>query len=744
VGAGLVTQDDALSFNSDRTLFSVSDISSGPVQNFRDPVDISVASAFFPDRYSYNFEPLNKLVMPLERTSLGGRANFDVGGGAQAYAHVFFTNYNAESALAPSPAPTGTNFSNAAAGVAFYVPVSNPFIPAGLRTLLNSRDVILRDETGTPVLDDDGNTVSTDNPGLNGVGPTEDFLMRTRFLSLGPRVEAYENDIYQGMLGFKGQLPNNWNWDVYYASGRYTNQTTQSGNARVSAVQQLLTAADGGASLCAGGLDLFGNNPVSEECSEFMAVVAKNTTTLEQQLAEAVISGDMFEMPAGNSAFAFGLFYQKQDFRFLTDSVLASGDVAGFNAQDPIEGSTDNKDAFVELLFPLLRDMTAVKSLDFTLGYRFSDHSLAGSNSSYKGEVDWALNDALRFRGTYQRAVRAPTIGELFSPLQEDNPEAVDPCNADSTFRTGPNAAQVRALCLAQGVPAGRVNGFQQGTDQIDALAGGNPELFEETADTYTAGVVWQPALNSPLFERFSVSLDYWSIKIEDAINQPSPDITLNSCFNAYGTNPDFDPNNVSCQLFTRDTNIGDVQNLLEVDQNLALIETNGVDLQLDWGFPVGERLGQLGFNFIASWLGKWDQQETAAAPLRDYAGSIGDDIGDYRPEWKMTLSSTWKIGPFNTLLRLRYLDSAVNEAFIDDPTCDTTTDCTGVKETYYVDLSSAWAVTDAFNVRLGVENLFNQGVRSYTPNVQATTDPSVYDVLGRKYFVLASYAFGK
>jgi iron complex outermembrane receptor protein len=741
-GAGTVSQGDTLSFNADNSLFSVGDATGG-VQHFTDPVDINVATAFFPDFYSFNFEPLNKLVLPLERTSLGGKAHFDVGANTQAYAHVFFTNYNAQSSLAPSPAPTGTNFANSAAGVAFFVPVTNPFIPADLATLLASRDVIARDETGTPILDDDGNQIPTDNAGLNGAGPTEDFLMRTRFLSLGPRIESYENDIYQGMLGFKGQILNGWNWDVYYATGRYTNQLTQFGNARVSAVQQLLTAPDGGDSICAGGLNLFGNNPVSPECAAFIGVTAKNTTTLEQQLAEAVISGNVFEMPAGDAAMAVGAFYQKQDFRFLTDSVLASGDVAGFNAQDAIEGSTDNTDFFAELLLPLLRDKPAVTKLDLTLGYRFSDHSVAGSNSSYKGEVDWGITDAVRARGTYQRAVRAPSIGELFSPQQEDNPQATDPCNFNSTFRTGPDAAAVRTLCLAQGVGAGQINNFVQTNAQIDALAGGNPDLFEESADTYTLGVVWQPTFDSPVFSRFSASIDYWNIKIEDAINAITPDLILNTCFNGSGTNPTLDINNAACQLFGRDPASGEINDLEETQQNLSKIDTYGVDLQVDWGMPIGERWGQLGFNFVASWMGAWKQQIAVGEPTRDYAGSIGDDIGDYLPEWKGTLTTSWKIGAFNTQVRLRYLDSAINEAFIDDPSCDQAVDCTGVPTTYYVDLSTSWAVTDAFNVRLGVDNLMNQQVRLFTPNVQAATDPSVYDVLGRKYFLLASYSFG-
>ena len=107
------------------------------------------------------------------------------------------------------------------------------------------------------------------------------------------------------------------------------------------------------------------------------------------------------------------------------------------------------------------------------------------------------MTDAVRARGTYQRAVRAPSIGELFSPQQEDNPQADDPCNSDSTFRTGPDAAQVEALCLAQGLTLANIDTFQQGNEQIDALAGGNPLLFEESADTYTLGLVWQPTFDS-------------------------------------------------------------------------------------------------------------------------------------------------------------------------------------------------------------------------------------------------------
>jgi outer membrane receptor protein involved in Fe transport len=720
---GPVSASEGFGFNLDGTLYNVnsaanpmSPVSLGTVQNFRDPVDIDVAQRFFPDFYSYNFEPLNKLVMPLERTSLGGMARFDVGNSTEAYAHVFFTNYNAESALAPSPAPTSTNVTNPAVGSFFTIPVTNPFIPADLRTLLASR-------TG-------------DSTALPGAGPNEDFVFRTRFLSLGPRVEAYENDVYQGMVGVRGTLKNDWTWDLYGASGRYNNQTNQLGNARVSAVEALLDAPDGGASLCEGGLNLFGNHSLSPECQAFIGVIAKNTERLEQNIAEITLSGDLFALPAGEVGFAVGGFYHKQDYSFLTDSVLASGDVSGFNAQDAVIGKVDNRDAFVEMLLPLLKEIPAVDSLNLALGYRFSDHSTAGSNSSYKGEIDWGIVEALRFRGTYQRAVRAPNIGELFQPLQEDNPEVDDPCNAGSAFRTGPDGAAVTALCVAQGMPS--LN-YSQATAQIDALAGGNPVLQEEQADTYTAGLVWQPVFSSPLFERFSASVDYYDIEVKDAINAISADVIANRCYNEDGANPTLDINNLYCQLFTRDS-IGQIQDLLQNQQNLSVLNVSGVDLQIDWRFPLGERFGDLGFNWMLSYLAGWEQQIAEGDVFKDYAGTIGDDIGDYLPELKSTMTTRWSFRAFDTAVRLRYLDSAINEAVIDTGDADAGT---GVPSTWYVDLSSSWQVSDAFRLRLGVENLLDQEIRMYAPNVQAATDPSVYDVLGRKYFLLANYTFG-
>jgi hypothetical protein len=170
-----------------------------------------------------------------------------------------------------------------------------------------------------------------DSSALPGTGANEDFLYRRRFVELGPRLESYERDVYQVLMGAKGNITDNWTFDAYAAHGKYNSLETQDGNVSVSAVERLLDAPDGGRSLCAGGLDPFGAGTMSKECATYTGVLAKNTQLTEQNLAEGVISGDLFEWAAGTASAAFGAYWQNTKYTFSPDSILQSGDVAGFN-----------------------------------------------------------------------------------------------------------------------------------------------------------------------------------------------------------------------------------------------------------------------------------------------------------------------------------------------------------------------------------------------------------------------------
>jgi len=716
-----------MAFNDDGTPFSVTGMSNFRTVQGEDIDGLFVAQNFRPN-YSYNFEPWNNLILPQTRVGLGTFGTFTIGERAEAYTRLLYTNYSSDTRLAPSPAPTGAN--NSVGGVTgeFTIPVSNPFVQsnAAVLALANSR-------TG-------------DNIGIQGAGAAEDLLFRYRFVSNGPREESYERDVTQFVLGARGDITDNWKFDIYAGYGKFNEQLDQAGNVSVPRVEQLLDAPDGGAALCAGGFNPFGFGGLSDECAAFVGVTAKNTAQIEHNMAEATVTGDLFELPAGRTSLVVGAFWQEMAYRSLKDEILRSGDVSGFNAEDNITGRVSNNDLFVEFYVPVLADVPGIQKLGLTAGYRFSDHSVPGGNNSYKGELSWQVNDSFSVRGGYQRAVRAPNIADLFSPQNEDNPEVTDPCNFNSPQRfgadgvaggtganaDGPNRAQVEALCISQGIPAAAMATFEQSNAQIDALAGGNPNLQEETADTMTVGFVWQPQFA----DRLSVSVDYFDIEVADAIAAIDPSIVVSRCFNDNDANPSYDPNNFFCSLFGRNIATSEIEDLLEIQNNIGGIRTSGVDLQVDYGFDIGAA-GTINLNAVATWMEKFEQQELPGDAFIDYAGSIGDDPGDALADFKAALTTVWSFRDFTTSLRARYLPSMI----LEDTVISGSTD-PGVDSIVYVDLSTAWQVNDGLGIRVGIENLTDEDPELYSPDIDSGTDPSTYDVIGRRYFVSATYKF--
>jgi len=714
--------------NDDGTLFTQGGAGEGII-NFREVIgqDITgnyVAQNFLPDEYSYNFEPFNNLIIPQERLNLGGMLNLDVSDDFEVFTRLFFTNYNSDTRLAPSPAPTSQNITNPAAGFEYTVPVTNPFVQAnaGLSQILASR-------TG-------------DNAGLggwiNGVydpnasGADEDFIYRRRFIENGPRIESYERDVFQWVGGIRGDLTDNWSLSAYIARGKYNEQLLQAGNVSTTRVEQLLDAPDGGVSICDGGFNPIGANTLSAECADYVGATAKNNTRIQHDHAEVVISGDIFEIGGRSASLAVGAFYQKYDFKFIADELLASGDVSGFNAKDNIIGSTDNTDIFAELFLPL------TSKFSVNLGARSSDHSISDRNTSYKAEMNFNISDGFGLRGSYQRAVRAPNVGELFEPQVEDNPDVNDPCNFDGGFRTGANAAQVESLCLAQGILPSEIATYSQTTDQISAYQGGNPNLSEETADTFTAGVVWQPRGA----DRLQLSVDYYDIEIEDVISFVDPSIVVSKCFNADGSNPGYDIANDWCQKFGRSPTSGEIIDLLELQENIAGLRTNGFDVQVDWGIGLGNA-GDFSLNFVSTFVNEHSESQQPGDPFIDFVGSIGDNEGEALPDFKATISGIWDFRKFSTLARIRYIPSMIHEEAVLTGSSDPNVcDCTGVDSTIYMDLTTRYTFSDRLSFRFGIQNVTDEAPQLYTPDQDSGTNASVYDVIGRRYFLAANVAF--
>ena len=198
-------------------------------------------------------------------------------------------------------------------------------------------------------------------------------------------------------------------------------------------------------------------------------------------------------------------------------------DIQGFEASQDIKGDDHNLDLYMELLVPLLRDVPGVQSLETVLGYRSSDYASAGRFDSWKAELLYQPVESLRVRGSYQDAVRAPSVFELYLPqvaieVNFSFDDVHDPCTVDSPERTGTDAASVEALCLAQGMPASVLPTFVDSDELATGIQGGNPGLEQEAASTVTLGLVWTSPLDHPALSSLQLSLDWYQIEIDDKI----------------------------------------------------------------------------------------------------------------------------------------------------------------------------------------------------------------------------------
>src|SRR5207248_3677595 len=215
--------------------------------------------------------------------------------------------------------------------------------------------------------------------------------------------------------------------------------------------------------------------------------------------------------------------------------------------------------------------------------------------NTYEGDLRWSPVPSFLVRGGYQRAVRAPNIGELFaadsgSQIAFGTPPAAvgDPCDIRSSARTGANGANVRALCLAQGIPAAVIDSYTFPTTATAGDTRGNPNLQPETANTYNFGFSWTSAAASPLLAGLSASVDYYKISISEVISVVPGLTALSKCYNLDGSNPSYAVTNEFCRLLSRDAN-----GLLQVIQtpylNLGGLKTDGLDMQLGWNVALAD-----------------------------------------------------------------------------------------------------------------------------------------------------------
>tara|TARA_R110002051_G_scaffold325655_1_gene429791 strand:- start:17810 stop:20647 length:2838 start_codon:yes stop_codon:yes gene_type:complete len=657
---------------------------------------------------TYNYAPSNYLQLPQERYNISAFATYEVNEHLEFYGRGVFANNVVDSQLAPTPA-----------GVTLTVNLDNPNLPPALLGLIVA------------------------DAGSNNGDGTGTVRISRRFQEFGTRNSLRDTNSFQAVFGARGDLNDNWSYDAFANYSRSAVSQIQTGNLSVSALQAGVLC-DGGPTAIASGCtaayaNVFGGPDAMSAAS--VAAISKTGAqidTMEAFQTMATLAGSLpfIQLPTANDplALVLGVEYRESSANSLPDSVLGP-DVRGFNQALPVGGSFDVYEFFTEVELPLIEDRPMIQSLALNAAFRSSDYSTVGRTETFAVGLGWEVNDQLRVRGNFNRAVRAPNVGDLFSPLTNGFPGATDPCAGGANGSYGP--ATIDATCTAAGVPAAQLGADFQGNAQMEALFGGNPNLSAETADTYTVGVVVTPSM----IDGLTVTLDYYNISIEDAITTIPLQTLLDECHLSGIAS--------SCAALAGSRNPatgemganGFTPGLTNI--NAAVLDAEGVDLRVDYGFDAGVMglPGDVSVTYYGGYTITSDTTNSATSPVTVCAGFYGLNCGEPTPEYKHTMQTSWYTGPFTTSLRWRYI-GAVEADSSTAPIVSTFSD--HIDATSYFDVTFQWDINDTFAVNLGVTNFTDTDVPTIgsTASEQGNTWPATYETLGRRLFVGGTMRF--
>lgn len=682
----------------------------------------------------YNYAPVNYLQLPQERYLLGGYGEYEVADFATVYGEVTYVNNRVDAALASTPV-TGT----------FNIDLDTiqPFVDAATFDAFQTLDQREAEVNAARI-------AAGLDPNLPGEGVVSTFVQR-RITETGLRENLDERNAFRVLAGVRGPIGDYLNYDAYYMYARTRNAQVQQGNISRSAFQAGL---DGTGT----PINIFGPDTLTDEMVDSITILAQNGDASTLQVASGVVSGTVGDFALGAAeavGFAVGGEYRKVASQFIPDTALASGDVIGFNAGQATEGSYDVKEVFGEVNIPF--ETESGFRVELSGAGRYSDYSLeaVGGVWTYAGGIEVQPIPDITLRAQYQRAVRAPNVSELFGGQAIGFPGATDPCT-----RPEATSGTLRDLCLANGVSPGQLGSTAiQINTQIPALFGGNPDLFEETSDSYTFGAVLQPTAIPGL----TVTADYFDIKIDDAITTIGLQTSFDLCFNQVQ-----DQNATVCAPFfgggsIRENGVITTANPpLLGGQNIATLATSGIDLQVSYGMDLpfsvlGNGASDFNLSFLGTWTEKYEFVAFEGADLLQCAGKFGAECGEPIPSFKWTARASYVDGPLTFSTRWRHL-SAVDD---DDDSVDYGA-FNGVERipAYdLIDLTLAYDFRESVTFTVGVNNLFdtlpqtptfdgvvvssdNNGTLLGDNQEQANTYPSTYDVLGRDFFASVLFRF--
>ena len=703
---------------------STSNIPTVRLINFGNPHHIS-GNQLVPGAIPFNFAPYNYFQRPDERYTFGAFGDYEISSAFHPYVEMMFMDDHSDAQIAPSGDFFNTGTINC----------DNP--------LLSAQQLSIICAPGNLVVDADGNPVQFSD-GMGGTFTKGFAYIGKRNVEGGGRDDDIRHTDYRIVAGLRGDVASGVSYDAYYQSGHTLRQETYLNDFSVTNLRNALDVVTDpvtGLPVCRSVVtgadpncvpyDIFTTGNVTQNALNYLQTPGFQRGSITETIAHAdvTIDGNEYGMrfPWAESGIGInlGAEYRKESLDFKVDKEFSSGDLAGQGGPTPpVSGQFDVRELFAEAQIPII-EHSFIDEFKIGAGYRYSNYHVNGNSfntDTYKIEADLAPIQDVRFRGSYNRAVRAPNIVELFFPTALGLTGSVDPCANTGDDGLGAPIASA-AQCALTGVTAAQYGHIAANpAAQYQGLFGGNPDLQPETADTWTGGVVIQPRFVPGL----ALTADYFNIKVKNIIGSLSFEQVLNGCLD--GSNPTY------CPFVHRSPTNGTLWAgpnayiiLTNVNQSGVGLETNGWDFNGTYTRRLGG-LGTANIAFVGTLLNKLENPHVGENCVGQYGGVCGNPNPKWRHVLRVGLTMPNGLG---ASVRWRHF-SGVDA--VTDTAAGPAEERLSARE--YFDLTFTARLAQRLNLRIGANNIFDtdpplSGALSSNGN----TFPQVYDSLGRYLF---------
>jgi iron complex outermembrane receptor protein len=733
-------------FNSPANLANTGGLTGVPSQ-FR--VD---GANFASGRRTYNFAPANYYQRPDERYTFGAIGHYEISEKLIPYFELSYMSDRSTAQIAPGTVSGGIY------GSAGSLNCDNALLSAQQRQFMCGAAGL----STAGIYDAAGNYVGP-------AGVAQGVIISRRNVEGGNRQDDIRHNTFRIVGGLRGEFNKAFSYDVFgsYANVSYRSRfvgdanSQRVGNALNAIVDRRPGSTTFGQAVCAinadaiatnndagcAPLDYFSGNPASAAATDYIAESKSIIGDTALTNIVASISGNLgeygFTSPWATNgvSFAAGVEFRKNTLELLPDEAYQ----ASTSPEFPISGSTTAKELFAELAVPFVEHRPFFELLSFEGAYRFSDYDTGFKTHTYKLGLNWSPERSLRLRGSYQRAVRAPNVVELFSStslfeveLTENANGSFDPCSGATPFATFEQ-------CARTGVTRGQYGSIiDNSAGQFNALISGNADLDPETANTWSFGGVFEPSF----VPRLSISVDYFNITVDKLIGSVNPNLALRNCL---ATGDAF-----SCGKINRGAGgtlfLNESGYFERFNVNTGSLKTSGIDVAVDYRIRTGT-IGAFNFNFVGTYLDSYKTEPLPNSPVSEiyeckglYAGLCGRP----RPEWRHKLLTTWTSpGGVGAAFTWRHVSAVKISQTSDQPALTGSYAAINkqLDSRNYFDLAFTFDVQDNIRFNVGMNNIFDKQPPLTTTSAiedggNGNTYPQFYDATGRYIFTSASLRF--